>query len=280
MAKLIQYCTKASTFDGEFQWQAAGMGYVLVSDSGGLLVIDGGHGGDAEGILALLEGNSAVKPAVDLWIITHPHGDHYFALEAIADTPELSKRVDVRRVCYAVPEQFSWMWRGKLCNGQGDLDRLNAIAPKLGAEVLTPKTDERIEIGGFTLDFLFTWSDTTDWSSPNALSLIFTVTGGKRRAMFVGDTDEKVPGELINRMGDDFSRLKCDILQVAHHGLDGGSREFYAAVGADIVLVPISYAGARDMRLPDRTCCRHNRWAEEQAMTVIRACTGTAEVEL
>ena len=63
MAKLIQYCTKASRFAGEFKWQAAGMGYILLTDGGRFLVIDGGHGEDAEGILALLEGNSAGKPA-------------------------------------------------------------------------------------------------------------------------------------------------------------------------------------------------------------------------
>ena len=62
-------------------------------------------------------------------------------------------------------------------------------------------------------------------------------------------------------------------------GPDGGTDEFYAAVDADIVLIPISFAGAKDMRLPDRSFCRHNHFAAEQAMTVIRACTGTAEVD-
>lgn len=279
MAKLIQYCTKASEFDGEFKWQAAGMGYVLVSDSGGLMVIDGGHGEDAEGILALLEANSVGKPQVDLWIITHPHGDHYYALEKISRTTQLSERVNIHRLCYAVPEKFTWMWRGELMDGQRDLDRLNAIGPALGAEVICPKTGNVLNIGGFTLDFLFTWQDTAEWSSPNALSMIFTVTCGNRRAMFVGDTDERIPGELVNRLGTDSPRLKCDILQLAHHGLDGGTDEFYAAVDADIVLIPISFAGAKDMRLPDRSFCRHNRFAAEQAMTVIRACTGTAEVD-
>ena len=62
MEKLIQYCTNASLYDGEFGgsfgWPAAGMGYIIVSENGKLIVIDGGYGDDAENILSLLSENS------------------------------------------------------------------------------------------------------------------------------------------------------------------------------------------------------------------------------
>ena len=55
MEKLIQYCTKASLYDGKFGgtagWPAAGMGYILVSECNRLTVIDGGHGEDAEALV-------------------------------------------------------------------------------------------------------------------------------------------------------------------------------------------------------------------------------------
>lgn len=89
MEKLIQYCTKASLYDGPFDsvvgWAAAGMGYLFKTANGHLVVVDGGNCEDAEAFVSLLEMNaSTALPEIDLWIITHPHGDHYGALLEIA----------------------------------------------------------------------------------------------------------------------------------------------------------------------------------------------------
>ena len=58
MGKLIQYRTIASLYDGQFDstvgWSAAGMGDIIVSDGGKLIVIDGGFENDAEDLLELL----------------------------------------------------------------------------------------------------------------------------------------------------------------------------------------------------------------------------------
>ena len=93
MGTLIQLCTEASRKDECFTkgvWPAAGMGYVFVTDSGRLLVIDGGETErDAETLVSLLEEKSDGHPTVDLWIVSHAHGDHYGALEIVAKTPAL-----------------------------------------------------------------------------------------------------------------------------------------------------------------------------------------------
>ena len=65
MEKLIQYRTKASLYDGAFDsvvgWSAAGMGYILVTINGNLVVIDGGFGDDAEDLIALIKETSVVS---------------------------------------------------------------------------------------------------------------------------------------------------------------------------------------------------------------------------
>ena len=90
MEKLIQYCTKESLYNGAFDstvgWHAAGMGYILVTEGGRLIVIDGGCPNDAEDFLALLEKTAGGKPVVDLWIITHAHSDHFGVLNTIANS--------------------------------------------------------------------------------------------------------------------------------------------------------------------------------------------------
>ena len=43
MSRLIQVRTKASEYDGEFRWQAAGMSYLIVNEAHEYAVIDGGQ---------------------------------------------------------------------------------------------------------------------------------------------------------------------------------------------------------------------------------------------
>ncbi len=43
MSRLIQIRTKASEYDGEFRWQAAGMSYLFVNEAHEYAVIDGGR---------------------------------------------------------------------------------------------------------------------------------------------------------------------------------------------------------------------------------------------
>ena len=72
-AKLVGYCTKASLYDGEFNstvgWKAAGMGYIIKTKTGNLIVVDGGNTEDADDFYALLrkysDGNEIV---IDYWI--------------------------------------------------------------------------------------------------------------------------------------------------------------------------------------------------------------------
>ena len=88
MAKFIQYMTKGSLYDGPFDsksgWPAAGMGDVIVTENGKLIVVDGGQPNDADMFIELLEAQAEGKiPEIEHWIITHPHLDHYGAIKAV-----------------------------------------------------------------------------------------------------------------------------------------------------------------------------------------------------
>jgi hypothetical protein len=77
---LIQYSTVASRNMDPFKWQAAGMGYAIRSADDRFIVVDGGHPADAEPLIETLKAHTEREiPEVDLWIITHPHGDHFGA---------------------------------------------------------------------------------------------------------------------------------------------------------------------------------------------------------
>ncbi len=282
MEKLIQYCTQASLYDGEFGgaagWPAAGMGYVFVSATGKLIVVDGGHGADAEPLLSLLREIAGEEiPTVDLWIVTHPHLDHYGALLEIAARDEFRERVSVREVMWFFPADF----RDK--NGKAPCDKANShmesVCQSLDATAHRPTEGERIHLDGLELTVLFVPDDCVSLHNPNSLSLIFTVQGARRRVMMTGDACPITMGYCAQKYG---VSLKSDILQLPHHGLcDTGNPDFYRLVGADTLLIPISKAGDRAMKsgvYGEATAA--NRVAEELAEEILYAYEGTVAFDL
>lgn len=100
-----------------------------------------------------------------------------------------------------------------------------------------------------------------------------------RTALITGDAFADTLGFCADRYGE---ALRCDILQLPHHGLcDTGLPDFYRLAEADTLLIPISEAGDRCMRsgiYGDATAS--NPVAEELATVIHRAFEGTASVEL
>lgn len=276
MGTLIQLCTEASRKDECFTkgvWPAAGMGYVFVTDSGRLLVIDGGETErDAETLVSLLEEKSDGHPTVDLWMISHAHGDHYGALEIVAKTPALRERLTVSKICACtdIPVSFP----------ENDQARIAAIPGLLGCTQVTPHAGDVLTVDNLEIRMLYTWENDpklADVTSFNRLSLIFTVTGPEHRMMVIGDSTSTGPSVVRDRT--DPTLLKSDFLQLAHHGLDGGNIGFYRLVDPITVLIPCSLGGAKFIKAPETGCNYNNRYIQERALNVICACMGNTETE-
>ena len=281
VSKLIQYCTKASLYNGPFgdgsPWPAAGMGYVFVTENRHLIVVDGGHGADGESFLDLLTEATGGKPVVDLWIITHPHGDHYGAIREIAMREDLRDQFTVKELWWYFPPEFR-DGKGKApCEGANR--HLREICTALGAVEHTPRIGETVTVDGLRLDMLFVPTECGEIHNPNSLSLIFTVKSRDKTALITGDAFADTLGYCAERYGE---ALKCDILQLPHHGLcDTGLPAFYRLAGAETLLIPISEAGDRCMQsgiYGDATAA--NLVAEERATHIHRAFEGTVAVEL
>ena len=284
MAKLIQYRTNASLYDGAFDsvvgWKAAGMGYMITS-SEGLLVIDGGLPDDAENFVELLEQNSIGNPKIKKWIITHPHSDHYGALHAISKNASLASRLNVEELIFYFPADFM---TNEGVHISADAQRqMEEIADTFGARIHTPGYNERQTLGELEIHFIYTPDDCSIFKgqqNANVSSLIFTVKGKEKKAMFTGDAFRRSLQMTVWRFGKD---LKCDILQMPHHGLcDTGLWDFYKAVNAQTLLVPTSIAGNRSMHSGEHkeSDTAPNLWAEQNASVVLNAFNGTAELEI
>lgn len=284
MKKLIQFRTAASLYSGAFDnvagWSAAGMGYVIVTSNGRFIVIDGGHKEDSLALIGLIEKYSGkARPTVDLWIITHSHGDHYGALQNIAESDELRSRICVKELCYYFPAEFKD--RGKrLCNLE-PIEDMKRIQTLLGTKHYSPQIDDKLYVDGTELHFLYVPTDHSlingSYNS-NACSLIFTLMGKNKRVMITGDA---VPHTMQLTLEKFDGQLACDILQMPHHALcDTGNIEFYKQVDAKTLLMPISVAGDRAMRELYFEHNAANRWAQENAHTLYKAFENTQEIDI
>ena len=287
MAKFIQYMTHASLYDGPFDadagWTAAGMGNIIVTENGRLIIIDGGFPNDAEDFVKLLEAQTNTKtPKIDYWIISHPHLDHYGAIKGISEDSELKKRITVNKLVYWFPDDF--------CGGNGEANSLAKenhemlkVCELLGAEYHQPKRNEILALDDIDLEFLYVPDDcsilNTAGGNSNFCSLIFTVKGKDKKAMVTGDAYERSMQITAWRYA---NKLKCDILQMPHHALcDSYCVDFYRYTDPQVVLMPISAAGYRAMH--SKLYERHeggiaNLCVESKANIVYKAFEGTVEL--
>jgi beta-lactamase superfamily II metal-dependent hydrolase len=253
-----------------------GMSYVIRLSDGRFVIIDGGYDEyeEAERLYDILMAqNMLEKITVAAWIITHPHGDHYFALRELAKTPAC---ISVKTLMYHFPAEF----RDRKGNGcPAAIRDMESIAAALGAEIRLPQVDEHIDVDGMDIHVLYTPTDCSILNNPNQLSLIFTVQGPQKKLMVTGDAYSRNMQIAVWRYD---KALKADILQLPHHGLcDTGNMDFYKRVDAETVLVPISRAGDRTMASDMYgDAPKINRFAQENAKTVLKAFEGTTEMEL
>ncbi len=268
---MLQIRTKASEFDGEFKWQAAGMSYMICLSDNTFIMIDGGHDEDAEPLISKMKMFSGESlPCVRLWIITHPHDDHYRALFRIATDDLLRSSVDIKSLCYGIPKDGKL--KGSGLSVENELKEIEQIRDELGCAVLSPHTGDVVDFGNLKIRFLSTYNDFDALNDPNELSLVFKVIGPKKSVMFTGDAYSCVTQRVCF---DFWNELKSDICQVAHHGLNGGSADFYAKVDAKTILIPISKSGDVYMNEQNRFWPRF--FAEKNADTVVKAYLGDTE---
>ena len=154
---LYQLCTKASEFDGEWKWQGAGMSYLIRTRENRLIAIDGGHEEDAPNLIEKMrEITGEETPNVALWMITHPHTDHYRALLEISQNEIYRRAVKIDQLCYQLPPNpipatgFAF---------GGVKKEVDALTENLGLPVLTPHTGDVLDIDGVKLRFFFTPED-------------------------------------------------------------------------------------------------------------------------
>jgi len=204
------------------------MGYVIKTDGGKVIVIDGGGFEQSGELYRVLE---MVGKNVDMWILTHVHNDHYGAILEL-----FSKYDDIT---------VSGLW-GNPAESQELIDTLteNQIVQenewKEGSKKL-PFPIHRFNIGqefdfdSVHLEVIAVDNPEITVNNSNNQSVVFKVTDGDFSILFLGDLGVEGGEKLLKTSGD---KIKCTAVQMAHHGQGGVDRPVYEHIGAKYAFWP------------------------------------------
>lgn len=193
-----------------------GMSVFFTLSDGTFLVFDGGQGNDtvsadAEHLYRRLrekaDENGIEDIVVSAWVFTHSHGDHTYFIRRFF--PDYSDRVAVREFWFTPVGNCDWMLnRIKQFYPETPIVALTAGEERQLANVkvevmLTPEAIEEFEPQAFALDY-------------NNSSLILRLHIDGKTVLMTGDASEQAMAYLNAKFP--AEDLKCDVLQVPHHG--------------------------------------------------------------
>ena len=206
-----------------------GMSYLIRLCDGRFIMIDGGHAEyeETEHLLETIEAQNVLnsKPIIEAWFITHWHDDHYFTMCDLME--RFRDRVELRTLLVNTPIITDFPIRVKKI-----MDENPNICH------IVPHTGQRFVYADATLDVLYACEDhyPDEFSNSNDTSTIIRMELAGRRVLWLGDSSPL----SSNITADRFSKesLRCEFLQVGHHGYSGGSHRLYRAADPEVLLWP------------------------------------------
>ncbi|MBQ6863641.1 MAG: MBL fold metallo-hydrolase [Clostridia bacterium] len=206
--------------------------FIITTDDGKLIVIDGGYESETDNFLAnLRQIAGTAKPQIDAWFLTHPHSDHvncfFECMEYHAD------ELDVKCIYYNFPSRG--FFEDNDDSAMQTIDDFYRVLPLVADRMRVLCGGDTLQIGN--AKFYILYSQDFEIKNCNNSSLVFRMELGGKSVMFTGDSETQA-GEKILRLWKDSGLLDCDICQMSHHGQSGLQREFYEAVNPQICLWP------------------------------------------
>ena len=204
------------------------MGYAIQTDSGKLIMIDGGNIGDAEEIEQYILDHGG---EVEAWLITHIHTDHVGAFTQVIQNPNIT----IHHV-YASIADKQWYETNEPSRKE-DIDSFFEAIEQSGwqEKIEEPQVGQIYSIDSLEIEILGIKNPEITKNAMNNSSMVFQVITENTSILFLGDTGEESSQKLLENKKE---KLKSDMVQVAHHGQAGASKELYQAVQPKIALWP------------------------------------------
>ena len=204
------------------------MGYVIQTDNGKVIAIDGGNFKQSAELYRILE---MVGKNVDMWILTHTHNDHY---GAISDLFKEYNDITVRGF-WANPCSSEKAIELMPDNEKEQYYEWLEIEKELGFPIHKFSLNEEFDIDNVHIEVLGIDNPDIFVNNCNNQSLVLKFTEGDFSFLVLGDLGVEGGEKLLAAVGD---KVKSTAVQMAHHGQGGVDRAVYERVGAKYAFWP------------------------------------------
>ncbi len=220
-----------------------GMCYVITLEDGSFIVFDGG-GSDGNkdhirlyNLLSKLNKRPDGKIVIAAWILTHEHWDHFMVFYNFCNT--YGRQVTVEQYIANTPSKVVGYNSYNPNTYIEDGYFATASAAAGGIKLVKPHTGQVIKIRNAEVEVIFTQEDLYPRKLYfyNDATMITRMKIAGQTIMWLGDTCDVASDIVCDMYG---SYLKSDMVQVAHHGYNGATREFYTLIAPKFAFWPTS----------------------------------------
>lgn len=206
------------------------MGYMLETEKGRIIMIDGGLPEYSEHIIDILKQKGGI---VEAWYITHAHVDHASVLiDAIN-----SNEIQINNI-YVSLNGKEWYEQYEV--DEGRVSFALELIDTLGSEIVRDKVHEvslREEMNFDNLNFKILKIKNPSYieNAGNNQSVVIKVSNNFKSILFLGDLGAEYQEDFINENQDE---IKADAVQMGHHGQHAVNQEIYNLVNPTICFWP------------------------------------------
>ena len=228
-------------FETDHSFIDCGMCFILQNADGSFFLIDSGHylqPNDHKRIYRFLRERTPVDEKVVIagWFFSHGHDDHVCQfMEFLKDG---YRDVEIEKLYYNMIHPYghdSHFW--KESNKKIALD-FEKAAEGSGLPIVKLHSGQRFFVRNLQIDVLCTHEDVypNSFENYNDSSTVLMIEADGCRISIPGDAGGFEDDVLTGRFTQET--LRCDVIQMAHHGHFGTSAQFYRMSGAKVVLIP------------------------------------------
>jgi len=255
---------------------ASGMCYIFRFVNGEFLIADGGFDDSSSSYSSYQNCQRIVKILKDYapdpnnvrvaaWLITHPHIDHYGAIQYFCKNYANDSTITVENVLWnGYSDSFI---KSEVTNGDSLVTKMNSYKTQLaklaanGTRIHQTHLGQKMLFGDAQLEVIYTHEARmgVDKQSGkgNALSIVAQVTVEGQTFLITGDTTTKANQRMEAMYG---SSLKSDFYQTPHHGHGGNTNTLAGLVDPTWVLWPCDVARYEEVQAVDTTDFDHNAY--------------------
>ena len=204
------------------------MSYLLESADGRFIMIDGGNICDPDADF-LYETLASKGGHISAWFITHAHDDHFGALSILLGREGFDLKIDC--MYYDFPDNE---WFKTVENGSS-YKQVCEFTERVAARGLRVERLERGQIFdfGIKIEVLNSLGDYSAYHTVNDTSIVLKAHYPNRAVLFLGDLALEGQKTVLAEAGE---KLRCDIVQMAHHGQNGVDFDMYKFIGPKVCL--------------------------------------------